>query len=327
MIAVTGAHGLLGKFIIKRLVDEKLKTIAISRIPIPKSDQNSFGLIEYRSADITDPVAVQEVLKEATCVIHAAAFVSLNPRASQKIFDTNVTGTKNIVDTCLHLNISKLIHISSVAALGKPKGITNISEESKWIPGTFNTIYAESKHFAELEVFRGAEEGLCVSVINPSVILAPGDWSRSSAKLFKFVWEEKPFYTEGQFNFVDVRDVVDLVFHCLQNSNHTEKYIASAGSVSFLEFFQKVASRFNKRAPTINIPAAAIGFLGILDSVRSKITGSDPFIDRKALRTNRESFIYSNQKAVQTLKKQFRSLEETLDWCCAEYLRHYTTNK
>jgi dihydroflavonol-4-reductase len=327
MIAVTGAHGLLGKFIIKRLVEENLKVIAISRTPVPQSDQSSSDLIEYRSADITDPVAVEEALKEATSVIHAAAFVSLNPRASQKVFDTNVTGTKNIVDACLHLNISKLIHISSVAALGKPKGITNITEESKWIPGSFNTVYAESKHLAELEAFRGAEEGLSVSVINPSVILAPGDWSRSSAKLFKFVWDEKPFYTEGQFNFVDVRDVVDLVIHSLQNDNGTKKLIASAGSVTFLEFFQKVASRFNKRAPSINIPNAAIGFLGVLDSIRSKITGTDPFIDRKALRTNRETFIYSNQKAVQTLKKQFRSLEETLDWCCAEYLRHYTTNK
>jgi dihydroflavonol-4-reductase len=327
MIAVTGANGLLGKFIIKRLVDEKLKVIAITRLPTQPSDHYSSDLVIHRSADMTDPVGVEEVLKEATCVIHAAAFVSLNPRAAQKIFDTNVTGTKNIVDTCLHLRIPKLIHISSVAALGKPKGIKNITEESKWIAGSFNTIYAESKHLAELEAFRGGEEGLSVSVISPSVILAPGDWSRSSAKLFKFVWDEKPFYTEGQFNYVDVRDVADLVFHSYQHNKGTEKYIASAGSVTFLEFFQKVASRFNKRPPAINIPTAAIGFLGVLDSIRSRITGSDPFIDRKALRTNRESFIYSNQKAVQSMKKQFRSLEETLDWCCAEYLRHYTTNK
>jgi dihydroflavonol-4-reductase len=327
MIAVTGANGLLGKFIIKRLNEEKLDVIAISRTPTPPIDQFSSHTISYRSADITDPVAIEEVLKDATCVIHAAAFVSLNPRASQKMFDTNVNGTKNIVDACLRLQIPKLIHISSVAAIGKPRGVKEITEANNWIPGKFNTIYAESKHLAEIEVYRGAEEGLSVSIINPSVILAPGDWNRSSAKLFKFVWDEKPFYTEGQFNFVDVRDLVDLIFCLYQNNISGEKYIASAGSATFLEFFQKVATRFNKRPPSFNIPAAAIGFLGALDSLKSRLTGTDPLIDRKALRTNRESFIYSNQKAVQTLKKQFRSLEETLDWCCREYVRHYTINK
>jgi dihydroflavonol-4-reductase len=327
MIAVTGANGLLGKFIIKRLVEEKLSVIAISRLPIQLSDEFSSPLVSHRAADITDPVTLEEALKDTKCVIHAAAFVSLNPRASKKMFDTNVNGTKNIVDACLGLGIPRLIHISSVAAIGKPIGLKKINEDSKWIPGAFNTVYAESKYLSEVEVYRGAEEGLSISIVNPSVILAPGDWNRSSAKLFKFVWDEKPFYTAGQFNFVDVRDLVDLIVHLYKNNHPGEKFIASAGSITFLEFFEKVAARFKKRTPTFNIPAKAIGFLGALDAIRSRLTGTEPLIDRKALRTNRESFIYSNDKAVQTLKKQFRSLEETLDWCCAEYLRHYTINK
>jgi dihydroflavonol-4-reductase len=327
MIAITGASGLLGKFIIKRLVEEKLNVIAISRLPVQLSDEFSSNLVSHRAADITDPVALEDALKEATCVIHAAAFVSLNPRAQKKMFDTNVNGTKNVVDACLRLGIPKLIHISSVAAIGKPKGLKNITEESKWIAGSFNSIYAESKYLSEVEVYRGAEEGLSISIVNPSVILAPGDWNRSSAKLFKFVWDEKPFYTEGQFNYVDVRDVVEIIIHLYRNNYPGEKFIASAGSVTFLNFFQKVAARFKKRAPSVNIPSGAIGFLGALDAIRSRLTGSDPLIDRKALKTNRESFTYSNDKAVQTLKKQFRGLEETLDWCCTEYLRHYTINK
>jgi dihydroflavonol-4-reductase len=326
MIAITGANGLLGKYLIERLLQENLPVVAIVRQPLETKfiKQN---LVTERIADVTDPVALIESLRDVTCVIHAAAFVSLHPNAFKKITDVNVGGTKNIVDVCLALNIPKLIHISSVAALGKPKGVIDVSEESKWIAGDFNTDYAESKYLAELEAYRGLEEGLSVSLVNPSVILAPTNWNRSSAKLFKFVWDEKSFYTDGQFNYVDARDVAEIVFQLYKNDYRGQKYIASSGSVSFIDFFQKVARRFNKRAPSINVPPFFIRVFAFVELIRCRLTGSEPLVEKKALKNNRERFIYSNLKAKNDLKITFRTLEETLDWCCAEYLQNITTNK
>jgi dihydroflavonol-4-reductase len=326
MIAVTGANGLLGKYIVERLVQEKLAVVAVTR---KVSGEKSFrsDLVIEKHADITDPVSLAEAFNGVSCVIHTAAFVSLHPSASKKMIDVNVNGTKNVVDACLELNISKLIHVSSVAALGKPKGIPIITEENKWIAGDFNTDYAESKYMAELEVYRGFEEGLTVSIVNPSVILAPGDWKRSSAKLFKFVWDEKSFYTEGQFNYVDVRDVAEIVFKLYGGNNNGQKYIASAGSISFIDFFQKVAKRFRKKPPTINVRPFFINVLAFFESIRSRITGKEPLIDKKAIKNNRDFFQYSNEKAHNDLKVTFRTIEETLDWCCAEYQRNITTNK
>jgi len=326
MVAVTGANGLLGKYIIERLLQDQLRVIAITRQPDDKKKISS-DLITERYADITDPVALTEALQGASCVIHTAAYVSLNPNASKKMIEINVNGTANVVNICLHLNIPRLIHISSVAALGKQKGITTITEESKWIAGDFNTDYAESKHMAELEIYRGLEEGLSIAIVNPSVILAPADWNRSSSKLFKFVWDEKPFYTEGQFNYVDARDVSDLIFRLYKSRSSGQKYIASSGSVSFIDFFKKVAQRFNKKAPSININPFLIRVFAFLESIRCRITGSEPLMDSKALKNNREFFLYSNEKARNELKVTFRPLEETLDWCCSEYLQKITTNK
>jgi dihydroflavonol-4-reductase len=327
MIAVTGANGLLGKYIIERLLQAKLQVIAITRQSGSEKKIFSSDLITERYADITDPITLTEALQGASCVIHTAAYVSLNPNASKKMIEVNVNGTSNIVDICLQLNIPRLIHISSVAALGKQKGITTIREESKWIAGEFNTDYAESKHMAELEVYRGLEEGLSIAIVNPSVILAPANWNRSSAKLFKFVWDEKPFYTEGQFNYVDARDVSELIYQLYQNNSNGQKYIASSGSVSFIDFFRKVAQRFNKKSPSININPFLIQVFAFLESIRCRITGGEPMVDGKALKNNREFFQYSNEKARNELKVTFRPLDETLDWCCSEYLQKITTNK
>ncbi len=326
MIAITGANGLLGSFIMDRFSKENIPVIAIARHPNPSLAN---PLVTWREADITDPVSLMEAFKDATCVIHAAAMVSFNPSATKKIMEVNVTGTRQVVDACQVLGISHLIHVSSVGALGKTKDSNIITEESKWIAGSFNTDYSESKYLAELEIFRAYEEGMTVAMINPSVILTPGDWSRSSAKLFKFVWDEKIFYTQGQFNYVDVRDVAEMIFRLYQNKEKVngQKFIANSGSVDFLDFFQRTASRFGKRAPFVEVNASLINVAAFIELVRCRITGAEPLIVAKTLRANRKKFVYSNQKAANELNMQFRSLDETLDWCCEKYLANSTINK
>ena len=323
MIAITGANGLLGSFIIEKLVQENLPVIAIARRKLTSSN----SLINWREADVTDPVTLSEALQGATCVIHTAAMVSFAPGASKKIFAVNVEGTKNVINACFSLNIPKLIHISSIGSLGKPKGVRLIDEESKWIPGSFNTDYAESKYLAELEVFRAAEEGLSASIVNPSVILTPGDWNRSSARLFKFVWDEKPFYTEGQFNYVDIRDLTDLIYKLYNEDHSGQKFIANSGSISFYDFFQKVASRFGKKGPSIKVNSTLINIAAAVESLRSRLSGAEPLFVSKTLKANRQDFLYDNKKAINQLKIKFRSIDETLDWCCKTLLANITTNK
>jgi len=322
MIAVTGASGLLGKFIVSQLAESGHSVVAIVRT----KTEFAHPLVQERIADVTDTVALSDALKDVTLVVHAAAFVSLNPSAKKKMFEVNVMGTQNVVNACLNLGIRSMIHISSVAALSKPKGVTIIDENNKWIPGAHQPEYGESKYLAELEVYRGKEEGLQTCIVSPSVILAPGDWTRSSARLFKFVWDEKPFYTEGQFNYVDVRDVCLLILKIIDQNIYDEKFIASAGSISFIDFFSKTAQRMGKRKPFLRIPIRLVEFAATLDLWKTKVTGGEPFMDKKALRINREQFVYSNAKAQKTLQIHFRSIDETLDWCCKEYVNQYTTN-
>ena len=253
--------------------------------------------------------------------------VSFNPRRRKEIFDINATGTKNVVDACLAVGVKKLIHISSVAALGRQKGIHHINEDSTWMNSQLNSDYALSKYQAELEVYRGYEEGLPVSIVNPSVILAPSDWNNSSSQIFKYIWNEKPFYTNGILNYVDVRDVANMVYILYSSNFNGERFIASANHISLKNIFDEIAKRFSRRSPYLKVNPSLAKAIANLEAVRSFLTNQEPIITKQTAQMASEPFHFDNKKGVEKLKISFHTLEETLDFCCNYYLQKNTTNK
>lgn len=321
MIAVTGANGLLGSFIVRKLIEEEKEFVALKRSGSDVSLLSDVASkIKWIDADVTNPVALEEAFANVTHIVHAAAVVSFNPKLSKKLFDVNVTGTRNVVNACLASKAKKLIHISSVAALGRLKGETDIDENHKWIDNPLNSTYAESKYLAELEVFRGQEEGLNTVLINPSVILAGADWTKSSARLFKYVWDQKKFYAERDINFVDVRDVASVVVKFLEVEAPGERFILNAGTIRLHDFFSKVAERFNKKPPTIRVSQSMLNLISRLEAVRSWFTRSEPLITRETARLAGSYFVYNNKKIRKQLNFEFQSIDETLNWCCEHYI-------
>ena len=326
MIVVTGANGLLGSHLLRRLTKENVPVVGVKRPESVITHLKDLSQIEWRNANVVDAESMMEALAGATTVIHTAAQVSFNPRSRNKIIEVNEGGTRNVVNACLALKVDHLIHISSIAAIGKQKGFHHLNEESKWVAGELNTDYAESKYLAELEVWRGHEEGLKVSIINPSLILAPPEQTKSSAQIFHYVMKEKLFYAEGQVNFVDVRDVAELIWQMHSQKIYGERFIANGGHIHFKNLFHQIAMRLKKRPPSIKMPSSLLSLLAIAEETRSRITGTEPLITRQSTKATREFFHYSNEKAMRRFNYQFHSLENTLDWCCKEYSGGYTTN-
>lgn len=321
MIAITGANGLLGSYIVRKLISEKEEFVALKRKGSDLSLLSDIHeSITWRDADILDAVSIEEALAGVTHVIHAAAMVSFNPRAKDEIYNANVLGTKNIVDACLVNGIKKLVHISSVAALGRLKGQTVIDERSNWVDNSLNSTYAETKYLAELEVFRAHEEGLNTVILNPSVILAAANWKKSSAKLFKYVWDERPFYIDSYLNYVDVRDVANAVHQLLHAHYPGERFILNAGSVALCDFFSQIADRFRKRSPGVKLSIPLVRFIAIIEQYRSWIAGAEPLITSETARLANTRFHYQNEKIKNTLNFQFENFDKTLDWCCQYYM-------
>lgn len=317
MIAVTGANGLLGTHLLEQFRMEGHAAIGIVR-NVHQAPQ------DWRKGDILDPDSLLEALKGIDTVIHAAAMVSFNPGRREEILETNVQGTANVVNACLEAGVGRLIHISSIAAVGRVEG-TIISEDSPWT-GENVSDYAESKYLAELEVFRGAEEGLEVSMVNPSMVLTGSQPGRSSAALLDYIWKGSVLYPTGHINFVDVRDVAAAVAMLAHQPQQGERFILSAGSLPYKEFFSQVALRLQRPAPRYALSRSTAWLAGLASEFSARLTGKEPALTRLSAMMASNKYVYSHQKAATQLGLRFRTLEETLDWCCADYLRNVAAN-
>lgn len=319
-VAVTGASGLLGRHLVDKLTSQGTSVIAVVRDPSVSFAES----VIVRQADVLDPLTILAAFDGATAVIHAAGYVSFNPRRREMIMDVNVTGTRNIVNACLQSGINNLIHISSVSALGRKDG-ESVTEQHPWT-GQYASTYATSKYLAELEVFRGAEEGLTVGIVNPSVILS-GTPGRSSASLLDYVWKENRFYTVGTLNYVDARDVCDAVFELLARPRPGERFILSGGEIPFLEFFSKVARHWGRRAPSIRITSTLVSLLGLVEEIRSFLLQREPLVTRQSASMTVRSFSYDTTKVRAELGIRFRSIDESTSWCCSEYQQNVSRKK
>ena len=241
-IFMTGANGLLGSVIAQNLLSAGYPLSAMRRA---SSSMDLLGPsasgISWIEADLMDISSYRDALENADIVIHAAAMVSFDKRDHARMMDINVRGTAELVDAALEAGIQHFIQISSIAAIGRVKDAGIIDEQTKWVDSDLNSQYAISKYQAELEVWRGGEEGLPFSIINPSVVLGMGDLQQSSAKLFKYVWDQKPFYTDAIVNYVDVEDVAEAVRLLVSKGPQNDRFIISAGDIPYKTLFGHMA--------------------------------------------------------------------------------------
>ncbi len=318
MIFVTGGNGFIGSFIIRNLIDEGHKVYALIRKGADKALLTDIeNKINWVEGDVTDMPVLLNVIKDFDAVIHAAAVVSFSKKDKAQMFKINIEGTTNIVNACLFNKIPKLVFISSVAAIGRNKDKI-IDEKTIWLDTKFNTAYGNSKYAAEKEVWRGNAEGLQTVILNPSIVLGPGDWNKSSSRLFKYVWEENKFYTSGEINYVDVRDVARAVTELLKADINGERFILNGGSITFKNFFYKVATLFNKTRPNIYLSSRWIAILWRIEFLRSLITGKEPLITRETAMMAQKNYYYDNKKIINTLNFNFNTLNNTLSWACSE---------
>jgi len=328
MIAVTGANGLLGSFIIRKLIQEQKSFVAIKRAGSDTTLlQDVAPKIEWRTADVLNPFTLNDAFEGCTQVIHAAAVVSFNPKRANEVLEINSVGTRNVVNVCFDQNIKRLLHISSVAALGRQKEQTLIREDNKWVENPMNSVYANSKYKAELEVFRGQEEGLNTVILNPSVILAPADWNRSSARLFKYAWKQRPFYIDAFLNYVDVRDVASCAYQLLHSKFEAERFIANAGNISFKNFFEKTANKFDAKPPSLKLSKSIVKSVARVERIRTWFTRSEPLITRETAQLVGAQFLYDNKKIKNNLNFEFQTLDNTLEWCCDYYSKKFDSKK
>lgn len=328
MVVVTGANGLLGSFVVRKLLEAGEPFIALKR---ENSDtallEDVSGQIRWNNLDIRDAEATHDALVDAKKVIHCAALVSFHPGHKKKLHEVNVVGTRNVVNSCLANGVSRLVHVSSIGAIGRQKNVTEANESEKWAASPLNTAYGESKYLAELEVMRGREEGLEAVIVNPSVILGPGVPGRSSARIFYYVWKERRFYLDGQINYISAKDAAEIIYQLLRAGRSGERFIASAGMVTLQSLMEKIALHFGKNPPSIRLNTRLLTMLAWAERIRSHLFGVQPLITQESLRSLVAPVHFQNGKVRKALNFEFQSIDETLEWCCETYARQLNGKK
>ena len=332
MIFVTGGTGLIGSFLLRALRARRLEVRALHRGPVPTGAAPG---VEWLAGDLLDTELLRSALTpDVTHVFHCAGLVSYAPQDEDLLLRTNVGGTEVLVDACLERPGIRLAHVSSVAALGTPAGATAapatsplaVTEAASWDLGAAHPAYATSKYLGELEVWRGVAEGLSAVIVNPSVVLGPGDWNRSSTRLLRYAHQQHRFYTRGMVNFVDVRDVAaHLLTLALDRPELSgERYILSAEAVPLGEFFRQAAAAMSRRPPSTAVPDWVAEIIWRAEHLRAVLTGARPLITKDTARAGRRPVVYAHAKVQSATGLAFRPLAETLAWCAAELTENPT---
>lgn len=323
MVLVTGGTGFLGAHLIEQLLQEGVAVRCLCRKKESKYiSQELFSQIEWVSGDVLDVVSLETAMNGIEQVYHCAGKVSFDPKDKQALLKVNVEGSANIVNSCIGSEVKKLVYVSSVAALGRAKMDTPLNENSKWEDHPNNSVYAKSKFLGEMEVWRGAGEGLSVVIVNPPIMIGPSlYWNEGSPKLIKNIADGFSYYTSGTNGFVDVRDVARLMILLMKSDVPEERYILSADNWSYQKLFTTIQDNLGIEKPL----KPASRFLGkiLWRAVKflSFFTGKKQLVTKETMRTAYQRAQYDSKK-ISELFPRFKwiPLEKTIEDACAAYL-------
>lgn len=321
-ILVTGGAGLVGNELIRQLLasGENVKAIYHST-PLSLSHAN----LEIVQCDILDVISLNEIMEGITHVYHSAALVSYDPKDSQKLLKINIEGTANIVNACIDSRVMKLVHVSSVAALGRIREDEMVSEKMNWTEETSNSIYGKSKYFGEMEVWRGIGEGLKAVIVNPSLILGGNNWETGSSTIFKNAYNEFKWYTDGVGGFVDVRDVARAMILLMNSEITAERFVLNGENLPYREIFTLIAKSFGKRPPHKKVSPFLAEMIWRAEEIRTRFTGKKHLLTKETTRTAQAKVYFDNQKILKALPGfQFTKIKDTIEFTCAALKEKYS---
>jgi dihydroflavonol-4-reductase len=322
MILVTGATGLVGAHLLYELTRQGKKVRALIRNDAAKAKvkntfawysagETLFDKIHWIEGDVLDIYSLDAALDGVDRVFHCAGMVSFKKSDRQQLLLVNQQGTANLVNACNEKGDIRFCHVSSVSALGRSKAGETITENSIWKSSKINSTYAVSKYGAEREVWRAAEEGLEMFIVNPSIIIGPGDWDNGSLKLFSTVNDGIVFYSNGITGYVDVRDVVNIMVQLMDSHTRDERFIVSAEDISYKRMLGMIAVALGKKPPHVKLRPWMAGLAWRIELLLS-IFGKTPVISKEVARSAFNRFYYDSSKVKQLLSYRYIPIEESI---------------
>ncbi|MCF8331910.1 MAG: NAD-dependent epimerase/dehydratase family protein [Bacteroidales bacterium] len=333
MIAITGVTGLLGSHLACMLIthgkevkalrrnSSSLKTLEKVAGYYSDDVDRLLSHIHWYEGDVTDYSTVEDFLDQGDHLYHCAGIVSFEKSSRHLLHKVNVEGTANIVNAGLQNNIARLIHVSSISALGRAGADGSVNEQSQWKNSKHNTEYSISKMLGEREVWRGQMEGLSTAIVNPGIIIGPGPWSKGSSQLITKLWSGLKYYSSGVNGYVDVRDVAKVMLLLMNSGIEGERFVLVAENIDYKQLFEKIAKVLNVTPPQIRANIFLAEIVWRMDMLRSFFTGKAPVITKETARTAMSKHYYDGSKITHFIDFQYHPLDDSINYTGKKFLK------
>lgn len=330
MILVTGGTGLIGSHLLYHLVNSGQKVRALYRTKDSLQKVSKvFGYYSGKTAqlmdqidwvigDITNIGELENAFDGIEQVYHCAALISFDPRDFKALEKINVEGTANIVNLSLKYGVRKLCYVSSIAAIGPSVKGYEATEENEWNEASAS-VYGLTKYNAELEVWRGSQEGLSVVIVNPGVVIGPGFWKSGSGTFFTYAAKGKKHFIPGGTGFVSVGDVVKAMVSLMESAIQSERFILVDQNWTYEQLFQKIAPKLGVEPPSKQLSYSSLEMFWRLDWLRSNLLGKRRKLSKNMAKGLYHQEIYDNSKLKETLGFQYEDLDSTIHFCCSKF--------
>ncbi len=322
-VVVTGASGLLGGNLAAELIASGARVSAIRRGSTKISHLDDLA-IEWHDAELGSIEALTRAFTGADAVFHCAAAVTVVRDVTPAMTAANVTGTANVIEACIAAGVKRLVHTSSVVAVGLSTNGAPCDETSPWNFDSEGLVdaYSITKHQAE-QVVNAARDRLDCVIVNPTYMFGPRDARPSSGKLIvDLVRRRVPGWTPGYNNFVDVRDVARGMIAAWQRGGRGERYILGGHDLTYREVMRQICREAGVRPPRFRVPrpiAALVGKWG--DRIERR--GKEPVVNSTQIRyAFTDKFRFTSGKAQRELGYQIGPLEPAVRDAVAWFRAH-----
>lgn len=313
-VVVTGANGFLGGWLCERLVQEGLEIHALVRKSSDLSELKGIS-VKLVYGDILNAESLNQAFKGVDSVFHLAGLIAYKKSEREKMQLANVVGTQNVVNACKDQGVRRLLHLSSVVAVGagySPQEI--LIEGSAFNLHPLNLGYFETKLAAERLAFAAMKDSsLEVVAVNPSTIYGASDAKKSSRKTqVKVARGEFPFFTRGGVSIIDVEDAVAAIYSAWKIGKTGERYILSGDNLTIKQLFELIANAANSKPPKILMPTPLLKGLGFIgDSLQH--LGIESSVSSENAWTATLYHWFNSEKARQHLGLKTRPASESIE--------------
>jgi dihydroflavonol-4-reductase len=321
---VTGATGFVGSHVARQLVTAGHPVRILARKN--SNLQPLEGLsVERVEGDLRDAVSLERAMRGVRRVFHVAADYRLSARNPGDLYESNVDGTRLLLEASREAGVERIVYTSTVATMAVPAEDGALpNEETRAVLHQMIGHYKRSKFLAELEAIKAASAGVPVVIVNPTAPVGPGDWKPTPTGriIVDFLNGKMPAYVDTGLNVVPVEDVAAGHLLAAEKGRIGERYILGARNMTLKQILDALAQITGRPAPRVKMPHAVALAAGYADQWISRLTGREPQIPVEGVKMSRHRMFVESDKAERELGYKPSSVEAALERAVRWYEEH-----